>query len=352
MEDSAKYRRSGLLARLAYLLRSGKNSNFRYYLRGGLSLLVPPALFRMRRERLLASIADRPDRAEIEDRAAWYCKPGPGEAPLPPPAGGRPRGRPAEPRHAPPRVLRVRDHRLPKRKTVYFFDSHEFVRYFPGDRWFAYWPGDKSAVAPVPAIVKSRPVAGDNARSVLLNMEKNRHFLFVRDDVPFRDKDDTAVFRGIVSGKPKRIRLFERRFGEPGLDMVDTSAVPVRPEWGGPKATIREQLRHKFVLCIEGNDVSTNLKWVMSSNSLAVTPRLEFETWFMEGRLEPGVHFVEVAPDYSDLPEKLDWYRARPDACERIVRAAHAWVDRFRDPRREKLVSLLVLERYFRATNV
>ena len=339
------------LARQLFSLRSGKKSKFLYYVRNGLSLLLPPALFRARRERLLASIAERADGAEIEARASYYCKPGPGEAPLPSPTPSEQADRHrAEVPHAAPRTLRVGDHRLPRGKSAYFFDSREALRYFPADYRFGYWPGDKRTVAAIPALVKSRPIAADNGFSVLLNMDKLRHFLFVRDDLPFVEKDDIAVFRGIVRGKDKRIALFERHFGSRGLDMVDTSDPPVRPEWGGEKATIREQLRHKFILCVEGNDVATNLKWVFSSNSIAVMPRPEFETWFLEGLLEPGVHYIGVEPDFSDLLEKLAWYRAHPDSCARIVEAEHAWVERFQDPLRETLVSLRTLDRYFQAT--
>lgn len=331
-----------MLSRLLYPLRSGKNSKALYFARSAGSLLLPSALFRARRERLLASIAARPDRAEIEARAAYCCRPEPGAAPLPPPGAPPPPGGPVP--------VRIRDQPFPRKGQVYYFDTREWLRYFPSGWRFAHVPGDVTRTPAVPAIVKSRPVAGDNANAVLLNLNKVRHFVFVDRDRPFEDKDDTAVFRGKVCRKPKRIALFERWFGAPGLDFGDTSPHPVRPEWGVEKTTIREQLRHKFVLCVEGNDVSSNLKWVLSSNSLAVMPRPEFETWFQEGLLEPGVHYVEVAPDFSDLRERLDWHLAHPDACRRILAAAHDWVARFRDPARERLVSLLVLDRYFRAT--
>lgn len=339
---AAAGRAQSRLSRLLHGRRRAGRSKAPYFIRCAMSLLVPRAWHRAKREKLLASIADRPDRAEIEARAAWYCKPGPGEAPMPPPDAPVPDGQ--------PRPMRVRDQPFPRKKHAYYFDSREFLRYFPGDALFSYWPGDKTRVPAVPSIVKSRPVAGDNGRSVLLNMDKARHFFFVERDIPFAEKDDVAVFRGTVNAKPKRIRLFERWFGAPGLDMGDTSRRPERPEWAAPEATVEEQLRHKFVLCVEGNDVASNLKWVFSSNSVAVMPKPEFETWFQEGLLVPGVHYVEIAPDYSDLAEKLDWCRAHPDECEKIVEAEHAWIDRFRDPLREKLVSLLTLDRYFRAT--
>ena len=41
----------------------------------------------------------------------------------------------------------------------------------------------------------------------------------------------------------------------------------------------------------------------MSSNSVAVMPRPKYESWFMEGRLQPGVHYIEIKDDYSDLED-------------------------------------------------
>jgi hypothetical protein len=120
--------------------------------------------------------------------------------------------------------------------------------------------------------------------------------------------------------------------------------------WGAPELTIPEHLQFKFILALEGNDVATNLKWVMSSNSLAVMPRPRFETWFMEGTLEPDRHYVLIKDDFSDLEERMLYFIRNPAEAERIVANAHAHVSRFQDPRRERLISLLVLKRYFEAT--
>ena len=78
-------------------------------------------------------------------------------------------------------------------------------------------------------------------------------------------------------------------------------------EWMREKKTIREHLDYKFIMALEGNDVASNLKWVMSSNSLAVMTRPTCETWFMEGTLVDVYHYVEVKEDFSDLPEKLQY---------------------------------------------
>ena len=70
--------------RLPYFLRSGKNPKALYFARCLARGLVPPALCRRRRDALLSSIAERPDRDEIEARAAYCCRLAPSApAPLP-----------------------------------------------------------------------------------------------------------------------------------------------------------------------------------------------------------------------------------------------------------------------------
>ena len=103
-------------------------------------------------------------------------------------------------------------------------------------------------------------------------------------------------------------------------------------------------------MALEGNDVASNLKWVMSSNSIAVMPRPTCETWFMEGKLIPNYHYIEIKPDFTDLEERLKHYIEHPEEAQQIIEHAHEYVAQFRNPRREKLISLLVLDKYFRMT--
>lgn len=112
-----------------------------------------------------------------------------------------------------------------------------------------------------------------------------------------------------------------------------------------------EQLDYKFILCLEGNDVASNLKWVMSSQSLAVMPYPKFETWFMEGTLIPNYHYVLIKDDYSDLEERMKYYIEHPDEALKIIKNAHEYINQFRNKQREDLLSLLVLEKYFYRTN-
>lgn len=201
-------------------------------------------------------------------------------------------------------------------------------------------------------VVKSRPLGVDVANSTILKLEKVRHFLFVDDPKPWRQKNDKAVFLGDIGyRKPNREVFMNRWFGHPMIDAGTTNLVEAHPEWQKAKLTISEHFDYKFIMSLEGNDVASNLKWVMSSNSIAVTPRHTVETWFMEGTLQPNYHYIAVKDDFSDLEERLNYYIKHPDEAEAIIQHAHEYVDQFRDEEREKLIQILVLKRYLEITN-
>ncbi len=317
---------------------SGRNPKAPYYVKCALASLVPGAFWRWRREGLLAELERHPLREELYGRMEYACR-------LPEGAGVETEGTGAPP-------FAVGEERFPRRKHTYFYDARTVLRYFPEGLRYHLVPGDVTWVPDVPAFVKSRPVAegAANANSVLLRLNQLRHFVRVRDPYSWEEKDGTALFRGAVHLKPKRARLFERYFGAPGFDLGDTSRKTTREEWRAAPLPILAQLRHRYILCIEGNDVASCLKWVFASNSIAVMPRPEYETWFEEGRLEAGVHYVEVRKDYEDLPERLAECEARPDLCKAINRAEQEWAARFTDARTELLVGLGVAQRDFEAT--
>ena len=244
-----------------------------------------------------------------------------------------------------------------KEGKVYFFDSYEYSRFFRQNLHWKLLAGDIVDVPPVPSIVKSRPLVEHNEYSVLLNMDKVRHFIFVNDKKKFEQKKDMVVFRGKIGvpGSPmfkeNRYRFLKQFMGNPICDLGEIKSRYCTPEWVVDKMTIGEHLEFKFILALEGNDVASNLKWIMSSNSLAVMPRPTCETWFMEGTLVGGVHYVEIRPDFSDLEEKMRYYIENPDEARKIIENAHEYVAQFRDKKRERLISLLVMKKYLSIVN-
>ncbi|MDR2888151.1 MAG: lipopolysaccharide biosynthesis protein [Bacteroidales bacterium] len=317
---------------MAYHFGSGKNSKLLYFTRNAFRMATPKSWLRSRLPAILAELENRPDREYIISRVNYYNRLSAGTV-------------------LPDDAVRLKDFRLKGNRSAYFFDSYEHARWFnPSLRW-KYVFGDVTHVPEWPAIVKSRPVAGNNANSVLINLDKALHFTFLNDTTPFRSKSDRAIFRGLVDSKPHRIMFMDKYAGHPMVDAGITDRLPTLPsEWMKEKISLWKHLEYKFIMALEGLDVATNLKWVMSSNSVAVMPRPRYETWFMEGTLVPGYHYVEVMNDYSDLIEKMDYFTHHPDEAEQILHNAHEYISQFRNPQRERLIALLTLEKYFRMT--
>ena len=308
---------------LMFLFNSGKNVKLFYFIKEILRDHTPRIFFR-KFDSYLEEARRRPDFAQIMERVRYYCK-----------QPGAPLG---------PDTVAVRDLDRHSCQSTYYYDVKHATTPFPEDIRINFLPGDITHVPPCPAFVKSRPVHGDNANSVILKFNRIRHFIRVNDRVPFSGKADMAVFRGKVPGKPKRARFFEMYYDHPLADLGDSqcSGTP----WDKPKMTISEQLRYKFILSIEGNDVASNLKWVMGSGSVAVMPQPEFETWFMEGRLVPEKHYIEIDRDFSDFPEKIEWYIRHPEAARKIVRQANEYCTEFYDSRRERIIEVLTVGAY------
>ena len=211
---------------------------------------------------------------------------------------------------------------------------------------------DVLLVPEAPTLVKSRPIGEGNANSVLLPLDRLRHFDFIEDRRPWSAKRPVAVWRGrisMVSHQQARIAALTRYNDDPRHDIGHVKSFDGLPP-PKPWMTREAQLEHRYILALEGNDVATSLKWIMGSNSVALSPALEYETWYMEGRLVPGVHFIGLKPDLSDLDEKIAWAEANPGAVARIIRAAQDWAAMFRDSRQEAFVAALVLQKYIERT--
>lgn len=310
------------LDRLKYLAES-----FGYY-------FMPDFISRLHYNRSLRYFSEK-DQEEILERAKYYVK-------LPP-----------ESRVGEEAILNG-EFKFPfkekQRHSAYFFDIYPFLRQQSNDFRFYYCNEDIDTETPVATFVKSRPVTNGYTNSVLCRLNSIRHFRFIKDQRPFSSKDDVVVMRNVVIHAP-RVKLMEKWFGTPGTDFGKINADHGHPEWIRPRLTIEDQLSHKFIMCIRGNDVATNLKWVMSSNSVAVMPAPDVESWFMEGLLKPDYHYIKVSYDYSDLMDKLEWYKTHPRDAEEIVHNAHKWVDRFRERRMEFAVMDEVMRQYFIQTD-
>ncbi|MDA9557610.1 glycosyl transferase family 90, partial [Vibrio sp.] len=306
-------------------------SKFFYYFPNALTLCIPKVVYRWQATQCLSHLSAE-KRSQLSGRIEYYCQ-----------------------HHNAFNlnlsILEQQHHSTVQhfKKTkgwTYFFDLRSVVRQFPIDCEFAYFNGDVQTVPPVPAFVKSRPISQNNHNSVILKLNRVRHYKFLSDAIPYQDKSDTVVWRGTGKQAHRQV-MIQQFYQHPRCDIGQVKPLKGDP-WEKGYLSVDDQLKHKFIICIEGNDVATNLKWVMSSNSIAVMSKPKFETWFMEGRLEAGVHYIEVKEDYSDLLEKMDYYLNNEEEARKIIDNAHKWVAQFQDEKQEKLLELLVAEKYFR----
>ncbi len=306
--------------------RRHKNDRIGYYLKSYGSLLMPDSLFRGRAEKLLSKYPELP---EIwKSRLDYYCK--------------------LNTQCELTGALSLTDFRSHK-KNAYFFDLFRHLRAFPDDIRFLIMFGDVVVVPDQPSFVKSRPIDGDNRNAVLMKLDAVRHFTFVNDSQPFRSKLAGLVWRGRLHldvPKERRLDFLKQFSSKKRFDIGHINGGDVYPNFRKSRMSIDEQLQFKYILSLEGVDVATNLKWIMSSNSLCFSQRLKFETWFMEGRLQPGVHFVEIADDFSDVEEKIEYYERNPEEAEQIIANANAYTRQFLDKDGEDLISYCVIKRY------
>ena len=236
---------------------------------------------------------------------------------------------------------------------VYFFDLYQYSRYFNQKLKGLFLFGDITEVPQQPTFVKSRPIGDNNANSVLLKWNKLRHFMFIKkEQKTYPEKKNMLVSRGKVhKTQAHRIKFIEKYFAHPMCNIGRVNTNALNPLWKVPRLSIDQQLDYKFILCLEGNDVASNLKWVMSSQSIAVMPKPKYETWFMEGLLVADVHYIVIKDDYSDLEQRLNYYINNQDKALQIIENANAYVQQFRNQENETLISLLTLKKYFEKTN-
>lgn len=302
-----------------------------YYSGNALRSLIPRAHWQRQCDELMTRFeAESPQRkTAIEERVAYY-------------------NRLSTPFSPSSTAVPVGDFSFAGKSTAYCFDFRNLIQYLPRDRKVDFKFGDITEVPDNPCFVKSRPIrhGASNRNSVLLKLNTVRHYQFAEDPVLFRHKKPLAVWRG-KSNRQHRIDFANRFIDHPLCDIGCTlHKEPAARPYHKKFMSIEEQLQHQFIVSVEGIDVATNLKWIMASNSLCLMRRPRFETWFMEGLLVPGYHYVELKDDHSDLAEKVLYYRDHPDEAEAIIANANRYVEMFFDQQMEQTIALLVIQKY------
>lgn len=309
-----------------------RNNKQKYYLLNYLSLIIPNIFFRIKLKHKLSKL-EKYDKKYIINRVNYYNKL-------------------SSKQKLSKKIKKIKSLKIKNFHRTYFFDSFEIARYFDSELKIKFLFGDIVDIPEIPSIVKSRPISKYNHNSVLLKLNKVRHFTYTNDNNKFEEKKDILIGRSAITKKhTKRIKFFKKYFNHKLCDLGAINKNTPHKKWIKNKISIEKHLKYKFIMCVEGVDVATNLKWVMSSNSIAVMPKPSVESWFMEQKLIPDYHYIEIDKNFSNLEERLNFFIKNPSKCHEIIINANNYVKQFKNKKREELISLLVLEKYFYFTS-
>ena len=210
---------------------------------------------------------------------------------------------------------------------------------------------------------------------IVFKLKTHRHYGGIykvadADTMPWDSKKNVAIFRGALTGlypdhlKPgdvkqltveERCRLLPRcwftlthgtstivdsKLTEPYAESKQIPQVMTMPssqqsiELYGSRMTMNELLEYKALILIEGNDVSSGLKWALFSNSIVMMPPPTLTSWAMEEMLQPWVHYVPIeiyatansTHALTDAEEKMQWILDNDDKAREIVRASTLWI--------------------------
>eukprot|EP01084_Bolivina_argentea_P268264 455594_1 len=125
-----------------------------------------------------------------------------------------------------------------------------------------------------------------------------------------------------------------------------------------PQVSIENQLKHKYIVYIEGNNMTTTLKWILMSNSVVFMPIVTTETWIMEGLLIPYIHFIPITFNETtnkwDLEQQYEFCLDNDDYCNQIAQNGRSFLikNKFFDGDNEKNIQKQIIDIYCKVNNV
>lgn len=205
----------------------------------------------------------------------------------------------------------------------------------------------------------------DSKNGVIMRMSVERHwkniFFVKQNDMPFQNKKNILLWRGSTTGQDENSFENNRLLAVKTMidsDMCDIGFTTVCQNQNPDRKlcknsmSLNQQLKFKYLLSLEGNDVASGLKWQLYSNSIVFMRKPRIVSWAMEDKLEPFVHYIPLLDDFSDFKEKIEWANNNQDKCKEISANATNFIEQFLDLKKEKEIEKLVLEKYLSTVTI
>lgn len=182
-----------------------------------------------------------------------------------------------------------------------------------------------------------------------INVEKDTNYLYMplddkffqygcmkvmrqysKDFVPWEEKSSVLFWRGLCSGPTKnvldrvRVKFVEKMFEHGDIRFcrhnnyydIEDECVEDR-YFAQSRAPFQEFYKYKIFFIVDGNVIASNHMWAFSTGCV-VFMITKSKCWFSDF-LIPGMHFVEIKYDMSDLLEKVEWVRNNDREAKRIA---------------------------------
>ena len=189
----------------------------------------------------------------------------------------------------------------------------------------------------------------DKLSPILWRLNFNRHWSTLPEalqkDRPWEQKKNKAIWRGDLTGKYKGDTDLERCLSNQrcsfvldhaGSKLIDAKVVHLlgvlkNSNIGGIEVKERRVginiiQKYKVIICLEGNDVSSGLKWMLQSKSVVLMPPPTRTSWAMEELLEPWVHYIPMFPNGSNAEEMVRWALDNEQEARRIAERATLFI--------------------------
>lgn len=154
---------------------------------------------------------------------------------------------------------------------------------------------------------------------------------------PWADRQRIAFWRGATTGgmfdQPEwatipRARLVALSRTNPDvvnarftrlIQGAESNAALRVGDWSAPEVSPVDSVAYRYLVDVDGNSTSwSRLRWLLRSGSLVLKQESEHEQWYYP-QLVPWRHFLPVAPDLSDLLDRVAWARAHDAEAQAIA---------------------------------
>lgn len=240
-----------------------------------------------------------------------------------------------------------------KKENNYIYDLENIFSQLSSSIKVPIQIGDGAVKPTYHAFCKAREIGHINSIILKLNTKRHWDFNIENDDIVWSSKKNDVVWRGVTTGKILR-ENFVRKYNE--IYNIGFSSVLKHKRDNISKdlvkgfLTIEEQLKNKFIISLEGNDVATNLKWLLASNSVPIMPKPKKESWLMEGLLKPYVHFIPLDDNLNNLHDVLKWASKNDSYCKDIADNGRVYMEQFSDAQSELELQRDIIKKYFNET--